>query len=243
MTVQPIILLDDGGVMNDNRLRRDQWPPLVGEFFAPRLGGTIEAWAEANRTVVQHFMDLASWLQRLEAAADYTHFEQTYWLDWLQGMAQLVQVPLPSVQECIQLAREAEEYIIPHVHSAFPGVCEAIKQLHAEDYVLHTASGESSVHLTHYLGAMQVRHCFGQLYGPDLLNTFKTGPDYYAQIFAQLQIAPGDALIVDDNPGAISWASSLGARTVLVGASKATDNKTIQINNLAELPDLLQGLT
>ncbi len=38
MAAKPVILLDDGGVMNDNRLRGEQWQRLVGEFFAPRLG-------------------------------------------------------------------------------------------------------------------------------------------------------------------------------------------------------------
>lgn len=49
MVAKPVILLDDGGVMNDNRLRGEQWQRLVGEFFAPQLGGESAAWAEANR--------------------------------------------------------------------------------------------------------------------------------------------------------------------------------------------------
>ena len=42
------IFIDDGGVLNDNALRGQQWPGLVAEFFAPRLGGWPKAWAEAN---------------------------------------------------------------------------------------------------------------------------------------------------------------------------------------------------
>ena len=34
--------------MNDSRRRSVQWQRLVGEFFAPRLGGTAEAWAAAK---------------------------------------------------------------------------------------------------------------------------------------------------------------------------------------------------
>lgn len=34
------IFVDDGGVMNDNRLRAPQWRRLLGEFFPPRLGGS-----------------------------------------------------------------------------------------------------------------------------------------------------------------------------------------------------------
>lgn len=243
MTPRPVILLDDGGVMNNNQLRGEQWPPLVGEFFAPRLGGTVSAWAEANRVVVQRLLEPTSWLQRLQASSGYASFERTYWNDWLSAMGQLVEITLPLEEECIRLAQQAEVFIIPRIRSAFPGVIEAIQQLHAEDYILHTASGESSVHLAHYLEGMGVRDCFGRLYGSDLLNTFKEGPEYYRQLFSDLQIVPGDALIVDDSPRALAWASKLGARTVLVGDAQKMGNGAMHIHNLAELPALLQQIS
>jgi len=242
MTTRPIILLDDGGVMNDNRLRGEQWPLLVGEFFAPRLGGTVAAWADANRIVIQDILEATNWLRRIQMCSDYSSFEREYWLDWLGAMAQLVGVSLPPDEECIQLARQAEDYVIPRVRSAFPGASEAIQHLHAEGYTLHTASGESSVHLTHYLEGMGVRHCFGRLYGADLLNTFKEGPEYHTRLFADLQIAPADALVVDDSPRALAWARSLGARTVLVGSAGAVVDGTMHIHSLAGLPALLQKI-
>jgi hypothetical protein len=39
-----VVFLDDGGVLNDNERRAPEWRRLLGEFFAPRLGGTPEAW-------------------------------------------------------------------------------------------------------------------------------------------------------------------------------------------------------
>lgn len=240
MAGRPVILLDDGGVMNDNRIRGEQWPPLVGEFFAPRLGGTEHAWAEANRIAIQHILEPTNWLQRIEASRDYASFEYTYWLDWLTQMGQLVRVSLPSEQECVQLAQQAEQYIIPRVRSAFPGACKAIQQLYAEGYTLHTASGESSTHLGHYLESMDVRHCFGRLYGPNLINTFKESPEYYRNLFADLQIAPEAALVVDDNPRMLARARALGANTVLVSAGERADDALIQIKSLSQLPDLLQ---
>ena len=33
----PVLFLDDGGVMNDNRLRGEQWRRMVAEFFTPIL--------------------------------------------------------------------------------------------------------------------------------------------------------------------------------------------------------------
>ncbi len=242
MTTRSVILLDDGGVMNDNQLRGEQWPFLVGEFFAPRLGGTITAWAEANRIVIQHILEPTNWSRRVQASTDYASIERTYWVDWLSEMGQLVGITLPLEEECVKLAQKAETCIIPRVRSAFPGAIETIRQLHTEGYTLHTASGESSIHLTHYLEGMGVRNCFGRLYGSDLLKTFKEGPEYYTRLFTDLQIAPGDALIVDDSPRALRWASELGASTVCVGAARETGNGTMHISSLAELPTLLQQM-
>jgi hypothetical protein len=71
---QPVIFLDDGGVMNDNRLRAEQWQRMVGEFFAPILGGSTTAWAEANRVVMDAFFVPTAWQARLRAAPDFRTF-------------------------------------------------------------------------------------------------------------------------------------------------------------------------
>ncbi len=242
MITRPVILLDDGGVMNDNLLRGEQWPPLIGEFFAPRLGGTEDAWTAANRVVIQRILDPANWLARMQAFTDYASFEHAYWLDWLGDMCKLVAIALPPPEEIIELARQAESYVIPRVRSAFPGAREAILQLHREGYMLHTASGESSIHLRLYLEGMDVRHCFGQLYGADLLNATKEGPEYYIRLFADLQLAPAEALIVDDNPRILTYARAVGAQTVLVGNTQDVNNGMVCIGSLAELPTLLQKI-
>ncbi|HEX4715512.1 MAG TPA: HAD-IA family hydrolase [Ktedonobacteraceae bacterium] len=243
MRTRPVLLIDDGGVMNDNRLRGEQWPALVGEFFAPRLGGTLVAWAGANRTITAHIFEPENWRQRaLQAASDYSAFERAYWLDWLGGMCQLVGISCPPKEECIDLARQAEAYVIPRVRTACPGASETIRHLHTQGYTLHTASGESSIHLQGYLEGMGVRDCFGQLYGSDLLDTLKERPEYYTRLFANAQLDPTDALVIDDSPRALAWARELGATTVLISAEYKSMDGMYCIGSLAELPELLQWI-
>jgi HAD superfamily hydrolase (TIGR01509 family) len=242
VATRPVIFLDDGGVMNDNHLRGPQWQRLIGEFFAPRLGGTRTAWAEANRITVTRMFEPENWQARILAASDYASFERDYWLDWVGGMCQFAGVALPSVDESLKLAQQAEAYIAPLVRSAFPGAIEAIRELHAQGYLLHTASGEPSTTLHDYLEGMGVRTCFERLYGPDLLDTLKAKPEYYERLFVDAQISPGDALIVDDSPRVLAWAKELGAMTVLVGADaeRGTLDGTRHIGSLAELPELMR---
>ena len=238
---QLTVFLDDGGVMNDNSQRAEQWQRLVSEFFMPLLGGTSEAWIEANRVVANRMFELENWRMRVHAAADYASFNRTYHVDWLGGMCEFVGIPAPPEEECIELASRAVAYITCRVHAAFPGVVEAIRTLHSQGYTLHTASGESSIELAGYLDGMGVRDCFGRLYGPDLIATFKEGPQYYERIFADAGVAPADALVIDDSSRAINWAEQIGAQTLLVSDSPHPKTRmTRYIGSLAELTVIIQ---
>ncbi len=237
---RPVLFLDDGGVMNNNQVRGEQWPPLVAEFFAPKLGGAPAAWAEANRSVITRMLEPAAWQARLQSASDYRSFEHQYELDWISGMCKLVSVPIPDEEQCYRLAVEAIVAIIPRVRSAFPGATDAIRAFHERGYTLYTASGSHSREIEGYLEAMGVRNCFQRLYGADLIDTFKAGPAYYERIFADTGVEPASALVVDDLPHALAWARQVGARTVLVGAAPAAEEEAdIRIASLAQLPDMI----
>ena len=243
VTARLIIFLDDGGVMNDNNVRALQWQRLVSEYFVPLLGGSPEAWSRANRVVTDRLFEPDAWQRRVQAAADYRSFDRDYQVEWLQGMCDLVGIETPPEEECLRLARRATAFITRRVRAAFPGVVDTICMLHRQGYALHTASGESSLDLEGYLQAMGVRDCFGRLYGPDLIETLKEGPEYYERIFADLGISAADAVVVDDSPRATQWAMQVGTRAVLVGgSSRPQTGTTAQIGSLLELPATLQQL-
>jgi HAD superfamily hydrolase (TIGR01509 family) len=243
VTARLMVFLDDGGVMNDNSTRASQWQRLVSEFFVPLLGGPAEAWSRANWVVADRLFEPVAWRRRVRAAPDYKSFECAYQVEWLQGMCELVGVGTPPEEECLRLARRAAAFITCRVQAAFPGAVDTIRTLHRQGYTLHTASGESSLDLAGYLQAMGVRDCFGRLYGPDLIATLKEGPEYYERMFADLGIAPADALVVDDSPRAIAWATQVGAHAVLVrDSSLPRTGTTVHIESLVELPAMLQRL-
>lgn len=238
-----VIFLDDGGVMNDNEVRGPQWQRLVAEFFVPRLGGTPEAWPEANFVVINRLLETDDWNRRIASASDYDSFERAYHRDWLTWMCELVAVPAPPEEECVRLGREAEAWITRRVHSAYPGAVNTIRELHHHGYTLHTASNESSTSLEGYLEAMGIRDCFGRLYGPDLIATFKEHPDYYPRIFAEVGIRPEHALVVDDRLYAVQSAAHTGAQAVLVTTDPSPHLAPIRsIRSLVELPDLIDEM-
>ena len=47
------IFIDDGGVMNDNERRGQQWLRFLAEYLVPRFGGDHRAWEAANLEVLR----------------------------------------------------------------------------------------------------------------------------------------------------------------------------------------------
>lgn len=176
---RPVIFLDDGGVMNDNRRRGPQWQRHVADFLAPRLGGRKRAWRLANAVVAERlFRDMT-----LPASGTsdplFWVFHDGYLDTWLVGMCrELGLAPPDTAGRRLALAREASAYVTRRVHAAIPGAVPAIRALHRRGYALHTASGEFAADLEGYLDGMGVRPCFGTLYGCDLVGarTILCGP-------------------------------------------------------------------
>ena len=202
--------------MNDNELRGPQWQRLVAEYLAPRLGGTAQAWAEANKVVAKREFELYKQHFWGRADLDYLSYREQWDKNWLTGMAVRVGVDAPDGDACLRLSRETCDFVTRRVRSAYPGVVHAINELNAEGYTLYTASGEDSEDLAGYLEGMGVRERFVKLYGPDLVNTAKEGPQYYLRVFEDAGVAPGRAVVADDLPIAVSWAREAGATAVLV---------------------------
>ncbi len=46
--MKSIIFFDDGGVLNSDQLRGEQWKPLIAKFMVENFGGNHNHWMDAN---------------------------------------------------------------------------------------------------------------------------------------------------------------------------------------------------
>lgn len=233
LTPRPrVLLIDDGGVISDDRARAEQWPRHVGEFLAPRLGGAVETWAAANRDVFPRvWADVGA---RMHEFATHRDFLRTYDLAWLAAMCEAAGVPRPDEAEAMEIARGAHEHASARVHAAIPGAIDAVRALRKAGYELHTASGTPSRELEASLALLGIRDCFGQLFGADLVDVPKSRPEFYRRIFSALAIDPAAALVIDDSERACGWAREAGARAVHV-RNAATGDDPWTARSLAEV--------
>ena len=231
------IFLDDGGVMNDNQLRGPQWQRLIGELMALRLGGEPRVWREANR---DHFPETFKRYEARLRKEPLIDIWDDYLFDWLGMMCEQVGVSVPAREEAVSIAREANAYITRRVHAALPGAVDTIRQLHAQGYRLHTASGGASHDLAGYLEAMGVRDLFGRLYGPDLVGLPLHGPQYYRRLLEDSGSEAKESVVVDDSSERLVWVMESGASAVLVSSGEPVPNVHCPIiPSLTDLPSLL----
>jgi HAD superfamily hydrolase (TIGR01509 family) len=241
------IFVDDGGVISDNEERGRQWRRLLGEFFPPILGGTPERWSAANVRVMESFF--GRYVQRILAdraangrvTLDYATYYREYRLAWLRGMCEGVGVKTPGDDgAALNLADRAISYCAHRVRAPRPRAVDAIRALHARGYVLYTASGETRLELDGYLSALGVRELFTGLYGGDVVNTLKEGPEYYERILADSGKVAETSLFVDDNPIVLDWIRRAGARSALVSEDAPADARADHL--AASLWELSQRL-
>ena len=207
------IFFDDGGVMSDNNVRGNQWKPLIAEFFAPRFGGEKDNWMKANEYAMGFVMNI---LDHIQASNKEISHKEYYALEhevWTEKMFEFMGIQNPPKETYEQLALEVDNWIIPQVRSAYPGITECIKSL-SKNYILHTASNETSKVLDAYLTGMDVKNCFKFLFGPDLIDTMKSHERYYQKIFSYSQVKPENAIIIDDNPRVLKHAQKMNATVI-----------------------------
>jgi beta-phosphoglucomutase-like phosphatase (HAD superfamily) len=183
-----------------------------------RYGGAAEAWSDINPVAFKTAWEAA--VQRLPGYRTQAEFHRDYSVRWAREMFAGIGMPPPADEECMLLVEESSLHVLGQISADIPGAADSIRSLHAAGYTLHTASGTLSKQLAAILNRMGVRDCFGALYGPDLIDFPKGGPEYYRRVFFDAGVEPSDAVVIESDPGACGWAEAAGARAILVDVER-----------------------
>ncbi len=234
------IFFDDGGVMNDNILRGIQWQKMIGDFFSPKYGGESHKWSEANFEFINEIMAEYTEAAENEELIEYNDYYSDFILRWVTSMFEYVGVKVPPEEMHNKIYFEVIEAITPNIKASFPGVVEAIKNLHSQGFRLFTSSGEHSVELKGYLRGMRLKDCFENFYGSDLVNTHKSDEVFYDRIFKEINLDPKRAIVIDDKPIFLEFAEKIGANVVqacLTGEFEPSYRYYVE--NMNELPEVI----
>ena len=236
------LFFDDGGVLNDNNIRGKHWKTFVGEYYSTRFGGEPEIWGEANHKLISTLFNIF-WRDGKEKFSDYQTFYNDFKKNMVLGMFREVGKILPRNINVEEVYNSARDYVIPKVRSAIPGVINSIKELFARDFILYTAAGAVSIEMKMYLEGMGVIQYFKEFYGPDIINTWKSGSEYYKAIFNHSRVDPTKAIIIEDQPRFLDNALKVGANVIqacITGEHKP--QFPFYVEDMSDLPQIIEKI-
>jgi HAD superfamily hydrolase (TIGR01509 family) len=236
------IFFDDGGVLNDNRIRGKQWKKLVGEYYYSRFGGAPEIWGEANhKLITAFFSDFKG--EKRRKFKNYEDFYTDFKKKMVLGMFKEAGKNLPKNIDLIEVFNSTNQFVIPKIRSAIPGIIESIKELSSNRFSLCTAAGAVSIEMKMYLEGMGIIQYFKKVYGPDLINKWKSNQDYYSTIFKNLNINPRTAIIIDDQPRFLEAALQAGANVIQSCITGEFEPQyQFYVTNMEKLPQIINDL-
>lgn len=209
-----VLFVDKGGVLIDNdEDLGPQWRRLIGEFLSRRLGGSERAWGDANVPAFER--QVARWRAEMakRGPADIRGFFAKDARQWFLDMCDSAGVARPADDDAERIAADTIAYVKEHLEIRAPQKgLQALRALKQRGLVLHMASGDSHDELITFLERMGARDLFDRVYGSDLVNTWKFGPEYYRAVIADCGVDSARAAVVDDQPNALAWARECGLR-------------------------------
>lgn len=241
---RPVLLFDFDDTLSEQSAFVLQYVRAIGDTLAFRFGGDAADWTRAA-------VDM---LQTLEAqyVARFCPEPTGYnaWYDTMHPEAMALVfggMGLAVPYDAEALSRETQYRALSLCDACFEGSQEVVRSLHGEGHTLHLASGNDSGHLRGAIMGAKLAPFFDRLFGPDLIDCAKEGPEYYARLFRALNISPADALVIDNDPNAIDWALSVGAWAVQADflphkPMEAVPGVVGRITNIHDLPALVARL-
>jgi len=145
---------------------------------------------------------------------DYQAFYTNFKKNMVLAMFKETGKTPPRNINLVDIFDTTNQYVIPKVRAAIPGIIESIKELSSKGFILYTASGAISDEMKMSLEGMGIIQYFKEFYGPDLINTWKFGSEYYEAIFKHSSVDATKAIIIEDNPRFLEAALEAGANVI-----------------------------
>jgi beta-phosphoglucomutase-like phosphatase (HAD superfamily) len=210
------VFLDFEGTLNDTRASGRLYARDFMAVMGQRYDVPPASWAGAivkSLDDVRQLQDTAA----QEPWPGYDAYRRRELILWLRSLYGAAGVELPPCDDDVHaLARQLEDSI-PVRFAPLAGAGQLIRDLSGRRLRLHIASGANSGYVSRSLADHGLLEFFAGVYGPDNLDTLKSGACFFRRAFAAAGCKPARCLVVDDSPGPVCWAVEAGARAIRVG--------------------------
>ncbi len=232
------IFIDFDDTLSDMNQFVQQFTRAIAYFLQPKFGGALEDWEMSAFDMVVSIMEdynhrfasnplsgYCMWLNNRDAESSRLIFDK-------------MGLPLPD--NSITLAAETQQFALSRCNCLYPGAVQVLAEIRKLGAKIHIASANDSIYLYSALRGAGIERSVDILFGPDLVDCAKEGPEYYEKIFRHAGVSASDVVVVDDKPEALEWAMYSGAKAVQ--ARMALNSQTDMIPNVQGLITNLQDL-
>lgn len=212
MSSERYVFLDFDGTLSNPVLLRKQYLAEIATILSRDFGGESALWEDAASTALDWIA--TDYQQRFSGnpLAGYNIWHPTAIESSIVQMFTSLSVPIPPSP--LQLAQETQFNALLACDAAYSDAQNVLMHLFETDWRVQMASGNSSEYLMAALMGAGLESYTESKFGPDLVDCAKEGIEYYEAIFTACNIDPKDAIVVDDYPTALGWASAIGAKTI-----------------------------
>jgi FMN phosphatase YigB (HAD superfamily) len=247
------VFLDFEGTLNDTQ--------AGGRLYARDFVATVgrihpvdpSVWPKA---IIASLADLRSFQDKAASRpwSGYAAHRRGELLTWMRSLYGTAGLSLPADDDGVyRIARELEDSI-PVRFAPLPGAVESVRGLAARGLRLYITSGAYSGYVRRCLSDAGVLELFSGVYGPDNLDTLKSGPSFFRRAFEVAGLPPARCLVVDDSDGPVCWARQAGAVAVHIrppadGAAPRgescfqSEEGVITVSSLSDVPCVIDGMT
>jgi phosphoglycolate phosphatase-like HAD superfamily hydrolase len=214
MPDETFLFLDFDNTLSDMDALGAQYVQAVAILLAHEFGGEAGAWATVTAPALRESKT------RYEAA--FVDNPLGGFAAWVE--AERVQVAeaifagvgkaLPKEETVSALAKRVQFDALKGCNAVFPGAEETLRVLRKAGLRVQMASSQESEYLRAALMGAGLEGYVEELFGPDLVDCAKEGPEFYQRLFAECGIRPAQAVVVDDQALCLDWAEEVGARVI-----------------------------
>lgn len=237
------IYLDFDGVIADQARHHAAWVAAFARSLAEWLGEPAHRLAGPVCAAIDWLV--ADYVGRFEGrdGSGYDSWLQVALPSVIARTCEWAGVALPDAEECAAAYRHARAESLSQVTLPVTGAAEAVRDLVKSGWRIAMASGHESGYLLAAVAGAGLGGCIETCFGPDLIDSAKSGPEFYRRVFAA---AGAVGVVVDDTPACLAWAREAGAAG-LIQSRLSHDSPpllpgAIEMRELRQLPGLARAL-
>ena len=238
------LFVDFDDTLSDYREMGRQYVERLADLLCREHGGCHEEWTTVLASA------LTSSLERY--AEEYGGRPRSGMAKWvrqehervLREVFTAMNARLPADIHPADLSLKLQYDALCDCNALFRGAAEALDEIQSYGVIIHAASSWPSDYIQGAMFGAGLAPFITSMFGPDLVDCPKEGPEFYRLIFRSSEVPASRAVVVDDQPECLQWAEEAGARVIqaCVKPGAPQPEFPLHFRRLAELPAIVRGL-